>query len=58
MFYAPHIVGLSGLVGAKLEPLRYTLEGGTLSSNVFYDSPIFGQGWLNASGVPPPLFKP
>lgn len=57
MFYAPHIVGLSSVVGARLEPLRYTLEGGTLTSNVYYDSPIFGRGWLNASGALPAAAK-
>lgn len=50
VFYAPHIVRLSSIAGAKIEPLRYTLAGSQISSNVYYDSPIFGRGWLNASG--------
>lgn len=52
MFYAPHIARLSSAVGAKFQPIRYTLSGNSISSNVQYILPLLGSGWLSASGNP------
>ncbi len=34
VFYAPHIARLSAALGARFEPIRYTLRGDALISNV------------------------
>ena len=36
VFYAPHIVRMSSVLGTRFEPLRYTLDGSRLYSNVYY----------------------
>ncbi len=36
MFYAPHVVRMSSVLGTRFEPLRYTLDGSRLYSNVYY----------------------
>ena len=36
MFYAPHVVRMSSVLGTRFEPLRYTLAGSRLHSNVYY----------------------
>jgi len=54
VFYAPHIVNLSKPVGVRFSPIRYSLVGDAISSNVRYDLTLFGRvfrGWLSASGT-------
>lgn len=50
VFYAPHIANLSSQLGARFEPIAYTLKGAKLLSNVKYAHPLLGEGWLNAGG--------
>lgn len=51
VFYAPHIARMSSTLGARFEPIRYTLgPGGAFSSNVRFSSPLLGTGWLSAAG--------
>ena len=50
VFHAPHLERLSSAVGARVEPIRYTLDGDRLFSNVRYSHPLLGAGWLSASG--------
>jgi hypothetical protein len=50
VFHAPHLVGLSRFFGATIS-VRYRLEGNAIYSNVLYRHPIFGSGWLSASGA-------
>ena len=47
---APHIQTLSATFGCTFSPIRYTLLGETLISNVFYSHPVLGEGWLSAGG--------
>lgn len=51
VFHAPHLVGLSRFFGATINPVRYRLEGDAIYSNVKYEHPLLGSGWLSASGV-------
>jgi hypothetical protein len=40
VFYAPHIVSMSSILGTRFHPIRYILDGNHISSNVFYSSSI------------------
>lgn len=52
VFYAPHIVKMSSaLFQTKFEPIRYIFRGDKIISNVKFSSPVFGSGWLSASGT-------
>ena len=57
VFYAPHICSLSRwLFGTEFAPLQYRLWKDSrgayrLSSHVRYRGPLFGDGWLSASGT-------
>ncbi|KAI3431404.1 hypothetical protein D9Q98_004457 [Chlorella vulgaris] len=51
VFHAPHIARLSSALGARFQPIRYTLRGDEIISNVRYQHPLLGTGWLSASGT-------
>lgn len=55
VFHAPHIVQLSGALGARFDPIVYRLDGQKIVSNVRYKHPLLGSGWLSASGACIPL---
>ncbi len=40
MFHAPHIASLGAALGARFEPIRYTLAGDRLVSNVRFSSSL------------------
>ena len=49
--HAPHIDALSKLALTKFSPIEYLLdENGGITSNVKYESSIFGCGWLCTDG--------
>lgn len=50
VFYAPHIFTLSSMLVSKIRPLQYVLTESGFESNARYFSPLFGEGWLSASG--------
>eukprot|EP00850_Spirogloea_muscicola_P024700 SM001327S27067 [mRNA] locus=s1327:1006:1681:- [translate_table: standard] len=41
---------MSSILGARFDPIRYTLTGTHIASNVKYSSQLLGDGWLSASG--------
>ena len=47
---APHIEAMSTNLGTIFSPIRYTLVGERLISNVKYSHPVLGEGWLSAGG--------
>lgn len=51
VFHAPHIESMSSFMGVKFNPIRYHLEGNALISNVKFEVPFLGTGWLSASGT-------
>ncbi|KAG1656534.1 hypothetical protein FOA52_005560 [Chlamydomonas sp. UWO 241] len=51
VFWAPHLATMSKALGTRFTPIQYKLSGRHLSSHVQYSSPIFGTGWLSASGT-------
>ncbi|KAI8468107.1 MAG: hypothetical protein J3K34DRAFT_21350 [Monoraphidium minutum] len=51
VFHAPHITRMSGALGTRFDPIRYSLApGGGFSSNVKFSNAALGRGWLSASG--------
>jgi len=56
VFSAPHITKLLSSVGIRFEPVRFTLDGTHISSNVKFRAPLGVEGWLSAAGrlVPRP----
>ena len=52
VFFAPHIVAGASAVGAKFDPILYRLDGNKIVSNVRYQLPLLGSGWLSAAGTP------
>eukprot|EP00955_Chlamydomonas_euryale_P108193 365826-Chlamydomonas_euryale.AAC.12 len=42
---------MSSALGTRFQPIQYVLDGGALRSHVKYESPLFGSGWLSASGA-------
>ena len=37
-------------LGAKFEPIRYSLQGNVVNTNTRFAHPLLGDGWLSASG--------
>lgn len=50
VFWAPHIAGMSGVLGTRFQPIQYVLNGSDLWSYVKFSNPLLGSGWLNAAG--------
>jgi hypothetical protein len=50
VFSAPHIVNLSNLSSTRFSPIRYSLEGEHIYSNVKFIGPLGIEGWLSAAG--------
>ncbi|KAG2434107.1 hypothetical protein HXX76_007834 [Chlamydomonas incerta] len=51
VFYAPHISKMSSAMSTQFTPIQYRLTGTALVSNVKYNSPLVGDGWLSAGGT-------
>lgn len=51
VFSAPHIARMSGVLGTTFSPIKYTLRGDKIISNVRFSSTVFQEGWLSASGT-------
>lgn len=50
VFYMPHIRRIAEPLGVKVQPLRYSILGGKITSDVGYSAPVVGAGWLNSGG--------
>lgn len=50
VFHAPHIAGMSAVLGTRFSPIRYRLHSGDLVTNVRFSNPVLGSGWLSAAG--------
>jgi hypothetical protein len=53
VFHAPHIARMSAALSTKFEPILYILQGDEIISNVQFNNPLLGSGWLSAAGEPP-----
>mmetsp|Transcript_25601 Transcript_25601/g.35353 ORF Transcript_25601/g.35353 Transcript_25601/m.35353 type:complete len:602 (-) Transcript_25601:87-1892(-) len=50
VFHAPHFRVLSTGLLTTFNPIRYSLQGNTVTSNVRFSNPVIGEGWLSATG--------
>ncbi|KAK3262409.1 hypothetical protein CYMTET_28731 [Cymbomonas tetramitiformis] len=50
VFYMPHIRRIAEPLGVKVQPLRYSILDGKITSDVGYSAPVVGAGWLNSGG--------
>lgn len=50
VFHAPHFQALATALGARFEPIRYTLAGNVVNTNTKFVHPLLGEGWMSASG--------
>lgn len=50
VFHAPHFQALATALGARFEPIRYTLAGNAVNTNTKFVHPLLGEGWMSASG--------
>ena len=41
---------IANLLNIRFDPIRYSLRGTKIWSNVHYQVPLLGEGWLSASG--------
>ena len=41
---------VANLLNIRFDPIRYSLRGTKIWSNVHYQVPVLGEGWLSASG--------
>ena len=51
VFHMPHMYNLSSPLGITFRPVRYTLKGGKIRSDVRFDARGAARGWLDSAGT-------
>ena len=51
VFHMPHMYNLSSPLGITFRPVRYTLKGGKIRSDVRFDARGAVRGWLDSAGT-------